>query len=302
MSEAAEAVVETTAIEADGAAEQTDVVENTAEATPEETTLRKFKVKVDGEELEVDEDELLKGYQSSKSAQKKFSEAAMMRKQAEKFVELLKTDPVKVLTDPDIGVNFRELAEKYLVEQLQEELLTPEEREVREVKRKLREYEDKERLTREEQEKAQYEELLNHYQQDFTKQITTALESTGLPQNEATIGRMANYYYQILQSKDIADEVKDNITFTDVAQLVQEDYQNELKRLVSSSNMETLVKLMGEDQVKNIRKWDLERVGKKDAPKTPEKQPDLKQRSSEGKKKMSMKEFDEQMAKIKRGG
>jgi len=54
--------------------------------------------------MEVSENELLSGYQRAKAAQKRFDEAAKMRKQNEQFINLLKKDPVKVLSHPILGM------------------------------------------------------------------------------------------------------------------------------------------------------------------------------------------------------
>ena len=132
---------------------------------------KKYKVKIDGEELEVDEEELLRGYQTKKAADKRFQEGAMARKQAEEFVRLLKEDPFKVLSNPQIGHDVRQLAEEFLASQLEEEMLSDEERERREMKRKLQEYEESEKKKKQEQEELQKKELKQRYAQDYQNQI-----------------------------------------------------------------------------------------------------------------------------------
>ncbi len=103
--------------------------------------MRKHKVKVDGQEIEVDEEELKRGYAHQKAANKKLQEGLRAKKQAEDFVKLLKTDPLKVLKDPRIGHDVRKLAEEYLASQLEDELLDPREKELRTYKEKLKTYE-----------------------------------------------------------------------------------------------------------------------------------------------------------------
>jgi len=66
--------------------EGTEVLEGTEgldegnEAAPE---VRKFRVKVDGEEIEVDEATLLRDYQLSKASHARMQQAAAVRQQAE---------------------------------------------------------------------------------------------------------------------------------------------------------------------------------------------------------------------------
>ena len=103
---------------------------------------RLYRVKIDGQEMEVDESELLAGYQRAKAANKRFEEAAKQRKQAEHFLKLLRTDPVKVLQHPEVGHDVRQLAEDYLAEIIKKEKMSPEEREKAELKEKLQALDD----------------------------------------------------------------------------------------------------------------------------------------------------------------
>src|SRR5439155_16062490 len=75
---------------------------------------RKLKLKVDGREEELPEEEVVKWAQMGRAAQKRFQEASEKRKQAEDFIRMLKEDPISVLSNPAIGVDFRKLAEEYL--------------------------------------------------------------------------------------------------------------------------------------------------------------------------------------------
>ena len=84
--------------------------------TPAE--IRKMKLKVDGVESEYGEDEVIRYAQQGKAANKRFEEAATMRREAEQMVNLIKRDPRAVLEDPRIGLNFRQIAEEYLADQL----------------------------------------------------------------------------------------------------------------------------------------------------------------------------------------
>ena len=56
---------------------------------------KKWKVKVDGSELEVDEQELLRGYSHQRAANKLLQEGRAAKKQAEEFLALMK-DPEQV--------------------------------------------------------------------------------------------------------------------------------------------------------------------------------------------------------------
>ena len=112
-----------------------------AETEPKEDTaaekavaaLKKLKVK--GKEIEVDDAQYHSYAQKGAAATQTWEEAAKMRKEAEGFVHLLKTDPLKILKDPNLGLDFRKIAEDYLWEQLQDEQMSPEQKAQRDQQR-----------------------------------------------------------------------------------------------------------------------------------------------------------------------
>lgn len=219
---------------------------------------RKYKLKVDGQEFEEeidlsDEEAIKRHLQMSKAAQKRMSEAAKARREAEQFIHTLKTNPRKVLTDPNLGVDFRKLAEEYLAEQLEAEMLTPEQRRLREVEAKLREREEQDKARAEEEQAKQLEQLRAQYAQDYDKTISEALQTEGLPKTPKTVKRMAELMYKNL---DMGLELEPK----QLVSIVREDYINEIKELFSSADGETLLKLLGDDVAKKIRKTDLARL------------------------------------------
>lgn len=213
---------------------------------------KSFKVKIDGAEQEVSEEELLRGYQTASAAQKRMQEAAMSRKQVEEVINLLRKDPFKVLTDPSLGINARELAEKFLMQQLEDEA-NPKDAENRKLKQQLEQIEEEKRLARQDEEKRQAEVLIKQHTENYTKDISNALETSGLPKTNHTVKRMAYY---------MAEGLKRGLDLSakDVVDYVRNDYMNDVKELFSSSDGEILLKLLGEDVAKKIRKYDLSRV------------------------------------------
>jgi hypothetical protein len=248
---------------------------------------KRYKVKVNGEELEVTEQELIQGYQTRRAADEKFREAAMARKQAEEFINLLKKDPIKVLSHPGLGIDFRKLAEEYLYSQLEEELMDPKDRELKKYKAMI---EEQERIKAEQEQaerEAQIERLKAQYSQDYVKDITAALQDTGLPKNEFTVKRIAFYMAEALKRGY-------NLTARQVAPLVKEDYIKEQKALYSSLDGDLLIQLLGEDLVNKVRKYDVSKVKAKNLPSTPREQPVGQQ----PKAKKEKKSYDEYMKEV----
>lgn len=223
--------------------------------------IRKFKVKIDGQELEVDEDELLRGYQTTKSAQQKFNEASLLRKQSEEFIRLAKSDPRKLLTHPGIGIDLQEFANSILAEQYEEQLLSPEEKELRNLRNQLAEFENQKK---EAEARAQQEELDKYtamYEQEYTEKIIGALETSGLPKTEYTVKKIA-------EKMLIAAERGLDVEPADVIHFVKADYMNDIKTLFGAANEDILMQLLGDDITKKVLKGSMKKIKGK-APVTP---------------------------------
>lgn len=220
---------------------------------------RKLKAIIDGKEIEADEDEVIKGFQRSKAADKRFEDASKMRKQAENFMNLLKrsaNDPKvleEIIAHPSIGGNFKKIAEQYLYNIIQREAMTPEQRELAETKEKLSQFERERQKAEQAEQGRQAGELQAKYTKEYQTDIIKTLDSSGLPKSEFTISRMARYMHMGLTR---GVELK----AADVIDLVRQDYAADMRALVGSLPAEKLVEVLGEDVAKKIREYDLAKV------------------------------------------
>lgn len=224
---------------------------------------QKHKVKVNGQEREVTIEELMSNYSKGSAADQKFAEAAQMRKQAEEFVSLLRKDPRKVLENPNIGVNLREFAEKYLSEQLEAEMLSPEQKKLREYETKLKEYQQQEEEKKQQELTAKQEAEVQHWKGHYEKIVQDALNVGGLPKTTGTVRMMAAHMQR-------ATEYGIDIHPNELVQLVKQDYMNAQKELYSSLEGDALLQILGDELANKIRKADLSRLRKPVAGKAPE--------------------------------
>ena len=171
---------------------ETQPITETAQVPePTKAEIRKHKIKVDGKEEELDESEILRLASLGKGSQKRFSEAAAQRKETEEFVHLLKTNPRAILSDPRIGVDVKKFAEEILWEHLQDQSLTPEQKNQRKIEAELKRYKDQEESTKKESDQKQAEIEQKQHEAAYEKKIMTALDSGNLPKNQFTVKRMA---------------------------------------------------------------------------------------------------------------
>lgn len=226
-----------------GARKEEESLEQKQAEEKRQEEIRKYRVKVLGEEREVDENELKRGYSHQQAANKVYQEGQKLKKQAEEFLNMLK-DPEKFYeVAQKLGHDPRNLSERYLVKKLEEEMLDPKERELRDYKAKW------EAVERERQ-----EILTNKYKADFEKQFISALEKMpDVVADKETVGRMAGY---IKRAADIGFKM----TPEEAAILVKQDEEKKIRPRVSALDGDALIKFLGEDVVNKIRKYDTSRL------------------------------------------
>lgn len=271
------------------AASTENVSESTSEASEPKSSPRVYKVKIDGQEEEVNiddrADELLAAYSKVKASNKKFEEAAAERKAAEKerqeakaMIDRMKSDPWSVMKE--LGLDPRTTSEEYLIKQLELEAMTPEQKKAMEMEKKLKDYEEREQLTKKEQEEkikmeeeAKAAERIAQKSQAFAKeysdQTLEALQSSKLPRSQKVVAEVA---------KKMLEAAEDGYEMTpkQAVKLVEKEHMAALSSLLKDAYPDLLASLLGDEAMKKLRKRDVEKL-KNPAPKAPSKEESPKQ-------------------------
>lgn len=254
---------------------------------------RKLKIKIDGEFVEVDEDEVVRDYGKGKAADKKFQEAAALRKEAISFIEALKRDPVSVLTNPKLGINLREIAETHLLQILEDEMMDPKDKEIRDLKRDKEKRDKDEQARKERQEAEELEAYTQKAREEYERSFQECLASSGLPKTPHTVKRLAYY-----MSKGLERGL--NLQPSDVVHKVKAEYLEEQKSLFSDLDGENLLQLLGDDLAKKIRKYDTSRVIRPQTA-SPLDQPKASGQASRRPEKITKDDWRAKMDRIKQG-
>lgn len=252
---------ETTATETTTEAPQDATVAAKESETPQPTPsqLRKYKLKVDGEEFEEeidlnDESAITTKLQLAAAAKKRMTEAVDQKRKAYEIIKAFEDNPETMLQR--LGPKGREIAEKFLLEQIKGEMLSPEEKEMLE----LREF--KKKHTEELEKKKQLEEMTarekQEYQiaQDFQTTIIGALQKTGLPKSPELVKRTA-----YILKKNL--ELGLDLTADQLAAEVKMETLGYLKSIVGDADGESLLNLLGTDMAKKIRMYDVQKLKEK---------------------------------------
>lgn len=247
MADVATAAAPTTA----PASAQPQAGESTAKTPATEAAAaapKMFKLKVDGQDLELTESEVIKLAQQGKSADKRFQEAAMTRKEAEELIKYAQDNPKEFFKRT--GKNARQWAEEYLLEEIQREAMTPEQKRAWENEQELKRYRDTEKAEKARAEQERMAQLEQHHMKSYDQMFVQALTESGLPRTPYTIKRMAELTLVNVKKKL-------DLEPSQLAKIVREDYIAEQRALYGSADGESLLELLGKDAVTKVSKAQL---------------------------------------------
>ena len=229
-----------------------------APAKKKPPTYRKIKTS-DGEELALSDEDIARQYSKWKGADKAFREAAEARKSVESFLRALQEDPMSVLADKRLPIDRKALAEKWLVEQIQEELSPKDPRDAKlsEYERKVKEYEEKERKAQEEAKQREFQQVLEQRKAEIGKTLAKAMEMTHLsahPETAAATLREATLFLRAAKERGI------EVTPEEIVEHIHNSRFQQYYTLANQFEGDELLEFLGEDVVRKIRKADLARL------------------------------------------
>lgn len=293
-----EAVASTPTVEA------SSPVEGASEPVAQETKpltaaqKEKFQYVIDGEQVEEeidfsDKESLKKRLQISHAAEKRLHEArALKNKLGEAYAQA--TDPKAFLKS--LGPKAREVVEKYLLDEIQNDMKSPEEKEYEMTKAELAQYKEKEKLAKENEEKQKASAQEAKYAQEFQTTIIGALDKCGLPKTPDLVKRMA-----YIMSKNL--ELGLDLSPDELAHEVRQEQQGILQSISKDASAEQILAILGPDVANKIRKYDLEKLKLKRNPVQSPDRPEVFENSErKNKGNMSMDEWRAQVeARIRNG-
>lgn len=229
-----------------------------SEKKAHEKRIEKFKLKIDGrdEEMELDlnnHEEVKKHLQMSKAAQRRMQEASELRKSAEQFVDLLKKNPRKVLSDPNIGVDLKKFVQEYLDEEISNSQKTPEQLALEKAQKELEEIKERVKKDEEDRQGKEFKRLQEEQEQKIEQNIESALKEGNLPKSPYTVRKMAELMMLALENKiDLSPK--------DLVPLLRNQMNQDIKDLFTASNDDVLEELLGKDNITRIRKRQINKV------------------------------------------
>lgn len=264
--DASSEVLETLGTEGDDSGEETSTPAEAKKVEEIKKQLKSFELKVNGKSKKIDVDlnndeEVTKYLQKAMAADEKFQEASNYKKQAEQLVEMLQNDPLSILRNPALGLDIRKLAEQVLLQDLEEQQKSPEQKKIEDYERRLKEYEDKMKNEEESSKKTKLAEMQRKHEAEIEESIVKALDANDIPAEPFFMRRLADVWASAVESG------WEDATLEDIMPYVKQRMDNDFKSLIDKNkDPERLEKLLGKDVLNNYRKSAVAKV--KAAPKT----------------------------------
>jgi len=220
---------------------------------------KQYKLLIDGkesvEEFDPSDDEAVrKELQLSRAAKKRMAEAVAEKKKAFEIINAFEKDPETMLKR--LGPKGREIAEKYLLAQINDDMLSPEQRELKTLREENETFKQREVREKAEREQSATLKKENEYAQAFQETIIQALNKSGLPKTPELVKRMA-----AVMSKNL--EFGLELTPDDLVAEVKNDIMGLLKSIAGDAEGEQLATMFGPDVANKIRKFDIKSLQEK---------------------------------------
>lgn len=220
--------------------------------------LKSLKIKVDGQDyeerlpFEIDDtkenrDWMTKQLQFSKVSQKRMGEKAQLENEVRSFLEQLKSNPKKLLSDPTYGVDVKKLAAQIIEEEIANSAKSPELLAKEKLEAELQALKDERKRDKEEGEKRELEQIQQREYERYDSLMTQALETSDLPKSPYVVKKIADYLkLGITNGMDV--------TPADVLPMVREEILEDIRQMAQAMPLETIEKLFGGDVLTKIRK------------------------------------------------
>lgn len=231
---------------------------------------KRYKVKIDGEELEVPEDELLRGYQRGAAARKRFEEAQRERAEIEELKKL--GDPWKIAQkllgkgDEDLD----QLAEQRLLARLQRESMTPEQRRIAELEAERDRYATEAKNREAAELEAKVAAQTNIHREQLNRALPAAMDAAQLPRTPEA-ARLVIGHLETMVKMGLELDVQA------AAEMAREDLVERNSAIFRGMSPEMLERALGKETIAAILRRSLEAPKPAPTPNpTPEPKPEPK--------------------------
>jgi hypothetical protein len=236
--------------------EEEDGEEEDSDEKDEEPEERTFKLKVNGREVELTEDEIQQWASKGMGSEEKFREAAQTRDAIVKLFNQIKEggtdEKAKLLKQ--IGVNIDEFAEDYLYEKIQRENMPEEQRKLLEAQDEIKKLKATQEEEKKQAEAAKQQQEQQYWQERYDKEISDAITSNNLPATAGNIAMVAKYMEQgLIADQEQGLQAGTSVSVEDAVLLVKDDLKNNVNSNLKDADEDALIELLGEEKLRKLQ-------------------------------------------------
>lgn len=230
-----------------------DAIANGASAKEVANMLKKFKIKVDGKEMEREldlsnEDNIKQMLQLAEVSKKRMSETAELKKALQQEINRLKNDPFAVLEE--LGLNPDELSEKRIQSRIEELKKSPEQLAKEKLDRELTEAREELNKYKKQQEESEMRKLQEQVHMQINTEIDEALSA------HKTLPKTPHVRKKIADSLVWAmDQGFEDVSVKDIMPMVEKEFNDDLAKMIDDSDDELIEKYFGKayDRIRKAR-------------------------------------------------
>jgi hypothetical protein len=230
--------------------------------------VEKFKIKVNGEEKEVeldwnDKESIIRKLQLAEAAQQAMQAKAETEKAFEREVGRLKDDPWSVLEE--LGYNPDELAEARIQRIIDDAQKSPEQKAREQEQAELQALRDRIKKQEEREQQLEYEKIQAKAEADLDAEIDEALSSTTeLPKSQYVKRRVADALaWAMDQTDEVGNALYPDVSAKDVVPLVEKELNQELNNFFDNMPEKVLERFVGNNNIERLRKSRLAKMPNK---------------------------------------
>lgn len=221
-------------------------------------TLKSLRIKVDGQEFEERlpfevpdtkeaRDYLTRQLQMGRAGTKRMNEKAQLEGEVRSFLEQLKSNPRKLLSDPQFGVDLKKLAAQMIEEEIANSAKSPEQLRAEKLEQELQDLKDRNKKDKEAFDAREQERLTEAEFERYDSLMSQAIEKSDLPKSPYVVKKMAD-----LMMIGLREGI--DVTPDDILPLVRQEILEDIQQMAQAMPLETIEKLFGGDILTKIRK------------------------------------------------
>jgi hypothetical protein len=220
---------------------------------------KKLQLKFNGKDIEeeldfeVDEkqrDWMIKQRQKAMLADHKSREYSQLESEVGAFIQELRKNPKKALSNPAIGLDIKELAASILQEEIERSQKSPEQLRAEEAEAKLQELMEQREKEKQENEARELERLTEREYERYDNLMSSALETSDLPKSPYVVKKLTEYMIMAVENGIDVDP-------KDVIPLIRQEIHSDISQMFGAMPAELIEQIMGKDtlgKLKNHRK------------------------------------------------